>query len=263
LLAWKRFESDSCDFLKALIGGIAQVECLGSSDSTVPDIRVTPTKGKPFFVEAKLCPSQAGQFVVDPDFETGTVKFGDKNKTEENMYTSEILKFLSGNIRDLKDSRKPITEVLPNRPEVLSGWIMQYYREKDVAFFISNDMRIVPIDKVDYAFKVSAKCREKKSGSRRTPKKDFAPLSEFLKSEFGGSRVTRVRDKFVWLIESDLSGTVFKFGSSRYMFSGSGPFEIRKLGNTNNLNVIFSLELNEEIEYGHEAFLNYVAQKGI
>lgn len=69
---WEDFEIDCTDYLNKAFGEYAYFIHQGGSDSTAPDILVKTNKGTSFYIEAKHCPAQCGQFVLLPDVKSST-----------------------------------------------------------------------------------------------------------------------------------------------------------------------------------------------
>lgn len=216
----------------------------GGSDSTVPDIHVTTKSGKSFYIEAKLCPAQCGQFVLLPDINTGTFTYSSGNDHRINIYAQKIMDVMNKDFdafREAGTAGKDI--IMPDSAEVFSGWIKQAYKEKGARFFIKNDYSIFPIDDILDHFNITAKYRIKRSGSANVGKSNIPTIRNVIASM--DYTITSFRPNGPKLfVESpnQLHDRRFIYAGYEYMFSQRGSeYEIRKLSNTYNANVIFSV----------------------
>mgnify|MGYP000608834632 FL=1 len=116
-------------------------------------------------------------------------------------------------------------------------------REKGVEFFITKDTEdflIFPIDQISKYFNVIAKYREKKSGSsnlNNSNKSDFeyAMINAGIDFIFNGLEI---------ISDTNLDGIKVKGNKYDYLIIKKGSnYMVRKLSNTRNANVIFSIEL--------------------
>jgi hypothetical protein len=89
MVKWKKFEELSVLFLKQKIGSNYIVKGFGGSNSNENDIKVfTKEKKELFSIEAKLSPSQSGQFVIQ---KTDIGYIESSKNTYKNSFNSEIL----------------------------------------------------------------------------------------------------------------------------------------------------------------------------
>ena len=123
-------------------------------------------------------------------------------------------------------------------------------------------MIILPIDKFGEYFNVSAKYRSKKSGSSEPAVRDIPNIINILECKFKikTDSIIKVleqgKNKLYVVSKQNLSGTKFDYGKYTYYLSKyEEPFgyEVRRLSNTNNMNVIFSImakkeQLNSDLE---------------
>lgn len=66
----ENFEIECKNYLNKRFGAYARFIHQGGSDSTIPDILVKTNSGKEFYIDAKHCLAQCGQFVLLPDIKT-------------------------------------------------------------------------------------------------------------------------------------------------------------------------------------------------
>ena len=134
---------------------------------------------------------------------------------------------------------------MQNGSQIFADWIIQTYKEKGARLFITNDFTIIDIDDFSEYFNVSAKYRIKRSGSSSVGRSRLSVISSLLKNEFRSISSTRTQgDKLFVASSVDLHNTRFIYEGNEYMISArDSEYEIRKLSNTYNANVIFSINL--------------------
>lgn len=238
-MSWKNFEEDCTAYLNEKYG--TKFEQQGESNSTISDI-LYRGDGKTFYIEAKMPNAQCGQFVLLPDLKKSIFKYSPKNKTNENEYTRIIIDFMNSNFYEFCNSGTT-GSVINIQKSVFYNWIIKYYREKGVEFFITKDTEdflIFPIDQISKYFNVIAKYREKKSGSSN--------LNNSNKSDFEYAMINAGIDFiFNWLeiiSDKNLDGIKVKGDKYDYLIRKKGSnYMVRNLSNTRNANVIFSIEL--------------------
>lgn len=255
---WEQFENESCQYIKNMLQGMATVRCLGKEDSTASDIKVTTKSGQTFFIESKRCPSQAGQFVVVPNLKRRLFEFSPKNKTSANRATALILRNISQDF-DRFYGAGTKGEVINIDQDTLYNWVESHYKSLDVKFFITNDLAVSDISDFRKTFSVTATCRAKRSGSKPVPKKNFPEVLDFLKSELGGVRIQTFNNHLLWMPEVPPKVKTFELEDEKYFLSqvGSG-YKVKKLSKTNNLSVVFSVDLKPGSEDNLSGLLSYV-----
>lgn len=238
-MSWKNFEEECTAYLNEKYG--TKFEQQGDSNSTISDI-LYRGDSKTFYIEAKMPNAQCGQFVLLPDLKKSVFKYSPKNKTNENEYTRMIIDFMNINFYEFCNSGTT-GSVINIQKSVFYNWIIKYYREKGVEFFITKDTEdflIFPIDQISKYFNVIAKYREKKSGSsnlNNSNKSDFeyAMINAGIDFIFNGLEI--ISDK-------NLDGIKVKGNKYDYLIRKKvSNYMVRKLSNTRNANVIFSIEL--------------------
>lgn len=245
-ISWEEFEKQCTEYLKQTFGTLATFIHQGGADSTVPDILVTKSDTTKFYIEAKHTPAQCGQFVLLPNIESGTFEYSNQNKSEVNEYSQIIIEHMNNNFNSFCEAGTTGQDiVIQNSQEVFSNWIIKAYREKNVKFFITDNFTILPIEDFQKHFKVSAKYRIKRSGSNNIGRNRIKLVSDYIssKEDYGIMEITEVKDKLFVTSTKELDTTRFILIDNEYMFSTrEDKFEIRKLSNTYNANVIFSIE---------------------
>lgn len=246
MAVWEKFEYDCTDYLNSKFGAYASFVHEGGSDSTVPDIKVKTKSGKVFYMDVKHCPAQCGQFVLLPNLATRSFEYSRLNATTVNRYARMIMDHMDASFEEFKEagtSGKDI--IMPNGPSIFADWIVHTYKNKGAEYFITNNYTIVPIDRFLDFFTVTAKYRIKRSGSSSVGKSNLAAVSRHIQN--GGYGVTSMRtdDSKLFVTSTRyIHNTRFIINGTEYMFSERGnEYEIRKLSNTFNANVIFSIDL--------------------
>lgn len=210
---WEKFEKDCVEFLNDKFKDYATFVHQGGSDWTIPDIKVSPKiGGDSFYIEVKKSPAQCGQFVLLPG-DGNTFVFSDKTKSKNNADVQKIIAHME---QEFKKFSKVATESGDEKIEfegaeqVFINWIINYYKTKDVKFFITNGHALIPIDQFGNYFKVTATYRKKKSGSGKPTKKNFKDLKTYVKKEHSVSEMTQQDDSTV-IVNSceDLDGKKF------------------------------------------------------
>ena len=69
---------------------------------------------------------------------------------------------------------------MENDSLILANWIIQIYKDKGVKFFITNNYTILPVERFQDYFDISAKYRTKRSGSRNVGKKNVQLVMDYI-----------------------------------------------------------------------------------
>lgn len=241
---WQIFENQCANYLNKKFSDYATFVGQGGSDSTVSDILVETKIGRIFYIEAKEEQAQCGQFVLFPDNNSRKFIYSEFNKNELNHFSQIIIEYLNDNFEKYSNvGTSGISIDMPNGQEIFSSWIKTAYGHKRTHFFITKGFAIIPIEDFEKAFNVTAKYRIKKSGSSPIPHKYVDEVSEYISAHYPNT-ITAVLDKrLVAQSPSHLAGERFELNGYNYMFSSRNDsrYEVRKLSNTYNANVIFSV----------------------
>ena len=245
MTVWKQFEIDCTKYLNNIFGAYATFIHQGGEDSIANDILAKTQTGKLFFIEAKHCPAQCGQFVLKPNLLTQTFEYSEQNQTRLNKYAEMIIAHMDKAFGEFNEAGTAGKEIkIESGSQIFANWVMQTYRDKEVAFIITNDYTILPIEFfLDY-FDITAKYRIKKSGSSHIGKNKINLVMNYVSSHNFGITNTRIEDSKLFVAtEQNLQNLKFTFQGAEYMFSIRGTeYEVRKLSNTRNANVIFSIK---------------------
>ena len=242
---WIDFEQNCTDYLRCKFGQYANFKYKGGRDSTTSDIHVHTTNGKKFFIEAKKCPAQSGQFVLLPDTSTRTFKYSDSNAAQKNDFSAAIIAHMNNYFDEYRDSGTKGRDInIENGNSIFTSWIIQYYKIKGVKFVITNNNILLPVEDFACFFKATATYRIKRSGSSNVAKANVDAVKDYLT---GNCDITSsyFKDKKLFITSKyKLDKERFFVGDNEYMISERGSvYEIRKLSDTFNANVIFSIDL--------------------
>lgn len=242
---WEKFEEDCILLLIEQFGEYAKFTHQGKSDSTIPDIKVETKKNKKFYIEAKHSPAQCGQFVLLPNVETKKFEYSRLNSTDINEFSQIIINHMNNDFEKFKEAGTAGKTIeFENCRDIFNQWIIKTYKDKGVKFFITNNYVMLPIEKFADYFNVSAKYRIKRSGSSSVGSGNINKVIQYLTTKYPDVKLKSVKDKVFIYAEDNLHNERFTIGKNEYMISKRADnYEIRKLSNTFNANVIFSIEL--------------------
>lgn len=243
---WENFEKSCKNYLTTNFGMFAKFEHCGGADSSTSDILVNVKDESSFYIEAKMSTAQCGQFVLLINLNEKKFQYSSKNKTSENEYSKMIVDFMNKNFETFSN---PGTKGISIQMEksIFYNWVINYYKEKKVKFFITKnneEFLIFPIDQFHKYFDINAVYREKKSGSSRLNNSNKSDFENAMKS-------TNMKYDFVELdiISNEelnkmkISGKKYDYFLKKYDDTSNNKYEVRKLSNTKNANVIFSIKL--------------------
>ena len=242
---WEDFEIDSTNYLNRRFGNYAQFDCQGGSDSTISDIEVRTQSGKCFYIEAKHCPAQCGQFVLLPNVGTRTFEYSRLNATMLNQHSRAIIEHMNQYFDEYKEAGTTGKDIdMKNGPAIFSAWIVQAYKDKGAKLIITNDNIILPLEDFARCFYVTAKYRVKRSGSSSVGKGRMTIVNNYVKNNYPITSSIVSGDKLFITSNRYLHDKRFVISGNEYMISQREQrYEIRRLSNTFNANVIFSIEL--------------------
>ena len=258
MTTWENFEKECTDYLKKAYGAYAKFTHKGGSDSTVPDIYVE-TDTTSFYIEAKHSPAQCGQFVLLPDITTRTFQYSPQNVNNINAYAKKIMEHMNNSFDEFRDAGTTGKDIImSDDQDLFAGWIIDIYKEKGVRFFITNNQIILPIEQFGKYFEISAKYRIKRSGSSSVGKSRIPAVLDHIIHEHPIQDTRIDGDKLYIIAHESYHNMRFILQDYEYMFSRrNDEFEIRKLSNTYNANVIFSIKLkNNKSGLTHEEFIS-------
>jgi hypothetical protein len=246
-MTWREFEVVCLAYLRQRYSppGV-EYHRHGESNSTKSDIEVTTPKGT-FYIEAKMPIAQAGQFVVL--FDADGFVFSPLNKDFQNEYSNQLINIMNSSPEVYADPGTKGSPLLAPQSQLV-GWVETHYQNKNVKFLISQNNAgyfvIIPVDKIGEYFKVSAIYRVKRSGSSypslaNTPEIRKAMGNSITDLNFVGKRLIVRAEGF-----SDKDRVIGNNYTYQLNLIRPNTFEVRRLSNTANANVIFSVELKQE-----------------
>ncbi len=247
MTVWEDFELKCTDYLNNKYGQYANFVHKGGVNSTVADILVNTHSGNKFYIDAKHTPAQCGQFVLIPNIKTSSFIYSSKNANPINDYAKAIINHMNNFFEKYKDAGASGKNIyFSNCEKVFSNWIVENYKAKNVRYFITNNFTVLPTENFADYFEVTAKYRIKRSGSSSLGKKRVEKYALFLSNNMiTNFKITKIRtdgNKLYVLSDSNLHNIRFNDGTYEYMFSArNSEYEVRKLSNTYNANVIFSI----------------------
>ncbi len=243
---WEEYEVECTEFLNKQFGEFAKFIHKGKSDSTIPDIEVVTNGGKKFFIDVKHCPAQCGQFVLLPNIAKGCFEYSHQNATAINRYSTAIMEYMNDDFEAFKEAGTSGKNIeMKNGSEIFAKWIITAYKNKGAKYFITNNFVILSVDDFFDYFFVSAKYRIKRSGSSSVGKSNLSNVLQCIESGNYGVISSRCdKDKLFVTANRNIHNTRFTLNGTEYMFSlRDNEYEIRRLSNTFNANVIFSIDL--------------------
>ena len=257
---WEKFEIECTNYLRNNFGNQAEFEHYGGSDSTIPDILVKCRNGSNFYIEAKNTPAQCGQFVLLPNIERKCFEYSSLNNSPLNVFSKQIMEHMNYYFDEFREAgTKGKTVDMSNGKKIFSGWIKEYYTNKGVKFFITNNFNIIPVERFGDYFDVSAIYRIKRSGSSDVGNSRISTVGDYIINNYNGVSIHHKVGKLYVSSPTYLHDSRFILGDNEYMFSKREDlYEIRKLSSTYNANVIFSIDYTNLKGISHSEFENYL-----
>lgn len=254
---WEIHEKECYQYLRNTFGQDAEFIHHGGSDSTISDIEVRPNRGPSFWIECKSPQAQSGQFVAIP--KDGKFYFSERNKS-----LPELSAYIIGTMnRDFyRYSNAGTAGIrLDINSDTFAFWIKNMYKKKGVKFFITHSTTskyvISPLDDISRYYSLSAIFRVKKSGSSNVAKSSQEMVAQRIVESLNVS-ASQIEYGVKMRVDSPLitDKQKIEINGYVYMFSKTpdGCFIIRRLSNTNNLNVIFSVSLKNESGLSEDSF---------
>lgn len=218
----------------------------GGMDSTKSDIAVIKNGEIDFYIEAKDASAQSGQFVLLPDEERECFVFSPRNHSKPNEMTDIIIDYMNSDFHRFNNAGTA-GESLDIDSKVFANWIIEHYKDKNVKYVISfnKDYVIFPIRKFEQYFNIAANYRIKKSGSGKPAQRDIPEVMQIIKTHYTTAKFSQIEKKLFVNISEKADKDRFVLGNYTYYLSEQNPgdYEVRRLSNTYNMNVIFSIGL--------------------
>ncbi|MCK5293539.1 MAG: hypothetical protein KAJ49_02725 [Arcobacteraceae bacterium] len=258
LQKWEIFQDEVTKFLNKYFNANFTME--GGYDSTTSYITVRKATQDITTIEAKFGSTQAGQIVLISD--GSKFIFCDKSKNNPNVHTQEIIKYLNSNY-SLYKGVNTASIYVDISDTILYNWVKTIYREKNVEWIISSkkfnnltvdDLLFIPINDIENYFDISLVFRRKKTGDTHIPGKDIIDFKTQLDLICQDYQIKKTNNKYLLTLNSRLSD--FNIGS-KYLLSMTNvdcQYYIKKKGINTNPNIMFQLNLKDNIEFKGENF---------
>lgn len=218
----------------------------GGMDSTKSDIATIKDGRIDFYIEAKDALAQSGQFVLLPDEEREVFVFSPRNRSKPNEMTDIIIDYMNSDFQCFNNAGTT-GQSLDIDTGIFADWIIEHYKDKNVKYVISydRDYVIFPIRKFGQYFNIIANYRIKKSGSGEPAKRDIPAVKQMINAYYATARFYQEEKKLFVDISERINEDRFVLGKYTYYLSKQdfGGYEVRRLSNTYNMNVIFSIKL--------------------
>ena len=230
----------------------------GGSDSSQSDIKVLKDNKTLFYIEAKSANAQCGQFVVLD--KCGKFVYSPGNKIQPaSEFSEEFIQIMQKSYAKFKACGKMGTDFPSTCQKLEYDWVKDYYSKKKTAFFIvekslgnksADNFLIFPLSKFQNYFDISATYRIKTSGSNNPNAKDVPEIISTLQNNGINVLNKGFEGKHYYIYANGLKNKQQIHGPNyRWQFNqeGEGKYQVRKLSNTNNANVIFSISLKNGV----------------
>lgn len=245
---WEIYEINSKNYLNSIFS-IPDIEFVktGGSDSTSSDIIVNFKRQYLFSIEAKLSPSQCGQFVLVRD-EFKNLTLSGKMRFS-NIYTDQIIEQIDPQYEDENSILN-----LDISQNLLSNWVKEHYIKKGVEFIITSTNidsfhSIIPVSEIDNYFEFYCVLRRKRSGTRGVPRRyrnqSIILLQNHLKSlEINNYTIDDNDKDLSFNLNEDKAIYNNDLYFDKYFISKVNlhMFKVKVRATTNNLNVVFNLK---------------------
>lgn len=262
---WEKLENDCYEKLLKDYGKFAKILPHGKSDSTKPDIEVILPTGENFFIEVKSRNAQCCQFVLFPEDDTKTFRFSERNKMPRTASCNTIIEHMENNYSKYHRPTQSGIDINVTS-DTLYNLVDEYYSAKHVKFYMTQDKNgnyiIFPSSKFKNYFNITSCYRKKKSGSGEPGEVHIPEITEALVdySINGSVDIIEIDKPRCFLTADDkelhkerliCTDYTYQLKTNEHSKKIIPPnvlsyiYEVRKLSNTNNPNVICQLELKD------------------
>lgn len=247
---WKKFELNTLENLKHFETSSLKFKNEGGSNSTEPDIKVYKNNNFLESLECKLSPAQGGQFVVL--WNGSEFQYSSSNVNHESFETIEIIKLMNENksyySKIFNPSESSSVDLCVD-DTIAAQHLINIYKAKKSNFIISSvsanstdNIKIIPIEKIKNNFNIIGKYRIKRSGSINLPIKEYSIAEEKFTEKYG----RKILDINTINLGTTLEKKECYFGDNNEYFlsvQNNDTYKVKKLSSTFNANVIFTLSL--------------------
>ena len=259
LQKWEVFQNEATEFLGTYFNIYCAME--GGFDATTSEITVRDADQVLTTIEAKFCPAQAGQIKLLSD--GSKFIFSEKSKNSSNIYTQEIIKYLNDNYESFIGTNSATIPITNISYSTLFNWVKTVYKEKNVEWIIASkefcnliadDTLLAPLDEIEKYFDISIVFRRKKTGNDHIPGKDLLDFQEQMDLVNENYRIKRTNNRYLLTVNQRV--TNFNIGT-KYLLSMTNQdcqYFIKKKDMNTNPNIVFQLNLKDNIEFQAERF---------
>ncbi|EGT0000593.1 hypothetical protein I9Y31_002907 [Clostridium perfringens] len=259
---WSSFEEECTDFLNTKYSNSSLFfKHVGGSNSNISDIQIIKDNSIKGYIEAKMSLAQSGQFVLLKNDTDSAFIYSPLNKSPLTPSAQIIINYINSNYNNFKDVNTNSLGInLPSN--IFTDWITQHYLDKGALFIITSSFngKLIVFKTEDFGkyFTIKANFRRKKSGSSNLPTSHYDSVFNYLNTIFNSKNIktdflkSESTKKYYINLNTDTSFDKYQFTINNVSYQLSAKqnsnynnlYEIRKLGSTNNPNVIFSIEYN-------------------
>jgi len=259
LQKWEVFQNEATDFLSDYFNIHCSME--GGFDATTSEITARNADQVITTIEAKFCPAQAGQVILLSD--GNQFIFSEKSKNSSNVYTQEIINYLNNNYSSFTGTNSATIPITNISYSTLFNWVKTVYKQKNVQWMIASkefcnliakDTLLAPLDEIEKYFDISITFRRKKTGNDHIPGKDLLDFQEEMDLVNPNYQIKRTNNRYLMTLNSKV--TNFNIGT-KYLLSMTNKdcqYYIKKKDMNTNPNVVFQLNLKDNIEFQDERF---------
>jgi len=259
LQKWEVFQNEATEFLSDYFNICCSME--GGFDATTSEITARNADQVLTTIEAKFCPAQAGQIILLTDGNKFT--FSEKSKNNSNASTLEIIDYLNENFSLFSGNNSATIPITNISYSTLFKWVKAVYSEKNVEWIIASkefcnlskeDTLFVPLNQIENYFDISITFRRKKTGNDHIPGKDLLDFQEEMDLVNPNYQIKRTNNRYLMTLNSKV--TNFNIGT-KYLLSMTNKdcqYYIKKKDMNTNPNLVFQLNLKDNIEFKDEQF---------
>lgn len=263
---WEELEDRCFEHLQKEYGKKASILPYGKADSTTADIKISTASHNDFFVEVKAADSQCCQFVLTPNEETKKFDFSNRNKVSLTDRCQTIIDRMNDSFDSYcRVGRRGLP--VPVDSSTLYGLVDDVYSSKGVRFFMTEGKEpiLFPSERFPEYFDIKASYRRKTSGSAEPIEaKNTKEITEGLAEEHISGRIEYkdVAGKRRCFLHSDeqlhtkrmiCEDHTYQFKDNSHSKQVSkqkgNVYEVRRLSNTCNPNVICQVSLKKQTQH--------------
>ena len=255
---WRNREIISCNYLKEKFGNYGNFELRGGADSEISDIFVTTPNAHRFYIDCKKENSQCSQFVVRFNKEENEFQYGYRDRLEADDNNLKIVSEMNKQKEEFKSAGTRGKKIeFEGCQTVFRNYLTDNLFKKNIRYIICGE-NLIPVEKIGEYFDIKCCYRQKKSGSRNIPKKDYETVIEYLTNN---GIEYEIKSKGIY-VKGMEKGNKFNLNDDVYYVSNSEPdgsSKLRILSKTANSNVIFSLKLKKNVKgISDEEFITFL-----